>query len=229
MGTKVFPSCENCNCISTPFKFLSPEQLAFINRNRVEINFKKGESLLKQGTFTSHIIYIQTGLIKIFSEDSPSNLVLSIESKGYFLGLQSVFHPHKVPYSAIAFEDTSACLIDIKAFNKLIQENAKFAAGMLKRINDDSLRSYERMATLGLKQLHGRLADLLLCLSIRIYKSRKFRTSLSRRDMAEITLMSNESLSRVLKQMKDDKILQVKANHFEIIDIQALRMLSKVA
>ena len=133
-----------------------------------------------------------------------------------------------MPYSAVASEDTSACLMDIKAFNELIHKNGQFAAGMLKRINDDTRRGYERMATLGLKQLHGRLADLLLCLSVRIYRSRTFSTSLSRKDMAEITVMSNESLSRVLKDMKDDSILKVSGNQFEILNIESLRRLSKV-
>lgn len=228
MRGRELPTCENCECISTPFRFLKPDELAFINRNRVEIDFKKGESLCKQGTFASHVIYIRKGLIKIYSEEGHIDLVLSIESKGYFLGLHAIFKPHKMPYSAVASEDTSACLMDIKAFNELIHKNGQFAAGMLKRINDDTRRGYERMATLGLKQLHGRLADLLLCLSVRIYRSRTFSTSLSRKDMAEITVMSNESLSRVLKDMKDDSILKVSGNQFEILNIESLRRLSKV-
>lgn len=157
-----------------------------------------------------------------------ADLVLSIESKGYFLGLHAIFKPHKIPYSAVASEDTSACLMDIHAFSDLIHKNGEFAAGMLKRINDDTKRGYEGMATLGLKQLHGRLSGLLLCLSIRIYKSRKFLTSLSRKDMAEITIKSNESLSRVLKDMKDDSILKVSGNQFEILNIESLRKISKV-
>ena len=228
MRSRELPACDNCECISTPFQFLEPDELAYINRNRVDIDFKKGESLCKQGTFASHIIFIRKGLIKIYSEEGNIDLVLSIESKGYFLGLQAIFKPHKIPYSSVACEDTTVCLMDINAFGELIQKNAKFAAGMLKRINDDTLRGYERMATLGLKQLHGRLADLLLCLSVRIYKNRKFLTSLSRKDMAGITVMSNESLSRVLKDFKDDNILKVSGNQFEILNIESLRRLSKL-
>lgn len=118
--------------------------------------------------------------------------------------------------------------MDIHAFSDLIHKNGEFDAGMLKRINDDTKRGYEGMATLGLKQLNGRLSGLLLCLSVRIYKSRKFLTFLSRKDMAEITMKSNESLSRVLKDMKDDSILKVSGNQFEILNIESLRRLSKV-
>lgn len=227
MRSKTLPTCENCTCISTPFQFLNPDELVYINRNRVEISFRKGESLCKQGTFASHVLYLRSGLIKIISEENRTNLVLSIETSGYFLGLQVLFKPHKFTYSAVASEDTLACLLDINAFSDLIQKNARFAAGMMRRINDDIKRSYERIATLGVKQVHGRLSDLMLCLSVRIYKSRKFTTSFTRKDMAEITNMSPESLSRVLKDMKEEKLLKLNGNRFEIINIEALRRWSK--
>ena len=223
MRPETHPPCKNCTCISTPFRFLNQDELAYINQNRLEIKFKKGENLCKQGTPASHVIYLRSGLIKIISEENRGNLVLSIETSGYFLGLQVLFKPQKLPFSAVASEDTLACLWDMNAFAELIKRNASFAAGMMKQINDDINRSYQRIATLGLKHVHGRLSDLLLSLSVHVYKSTKFTTSLSRKDMAEITNMSPESLSRVLKDMKDEKLLKVNGKSFELIDIKALK------
>ena len=221
--SEILHTCKNCTCITTPFRFLNPDELAFINRNRVEIKFRKGENLCKQGTSASHVIYLRSGLIKIISEGNRGKLVLSVETGGYFLGLQVLFKPQKLPFSAVAIEDTLACLWDINAFRELTERNAGFAAGMLIYVTDDIIRSYQRIATLGLKQVHGRLSDLLLCLSKHIYKSSKFTTSLARKDMAEITNMSPESLSRVLKYMKDEKLLKVNGKSFELIDIETLK------
>ncbi len=220
-------SCHNCDCISTPFRYLSKEELSYINRNRVDVHFHRGESLCKQGIFASSIYFIKEGLIKIYSEDSHGTLVISIESRGFFLGLQALSPPHKYSYSAIAFEETSACILDLGAFRKLLTTNALFATAIVRQLSHDTRKSYERLATVGVKQLHGRLADLLLCLSVRIYKSREFTTSLSRGDMAEVTMMSGESLSRVLKDFRDEKILEVRGKHFRILDINALRRISK--
>ncbi len=221
--SEILHTCKNCTCITTPFRFLNPEELAFINRNRVEIKFRKGENLCKQGTSASHVIYLRSGLIKIISEGNRGPLVLSIETGGYFLGLQVLFKPQKLPFSAVASEDTLACLWDINAFRELTERNAGFAAGMLKYVTDDIIRSYQQIASLGQKQVHGRLSDLLLCLSKHIYKSSKFTTSLARKDMAEITNMSPESLSRVLKYMKANKLLIVNGKSFELIDIETLK------
>ena len=221
--SEILHTCKNCTCITTPFRFLNPDELAFINRNRVEIKFRKGENLCKQGTSASHVIYLRSGLIKIISEGNRGKLVLSVETGGYFLGLQVLFKPQKLPFSAVAIEDTLACLWDINAFRELTERNAGFAAGMLIYVTDDIIRSYQRIASLGQKQVHGRLSDLLLCLSKHIYKSSKFTTSLARKDMAEITNMSPESLSRVLKYMKDEKLLKVNGKSFELIDIETLK------
>lgn len=228
MRERNLPGCGNCNCISTPFKQLTPDELSYLNRNRVELRYKRGENLCKQETTASHIIYLRSGLIKIFSEEDRANLVLSIETKGHYLGLQTLHKPHKYNFSAKACEETTACLLDINAFSEVLNKNAAFATGMMKLVNDETRRSYERLATLGIKQLHGRLSDLLLCLSVRIYKSRKFSTSLNRKDLAQITNMSPESLSRVLKDMKEDDIINVKGNNFEIKDIESLRKWSRI-
>ncbi len=198
-----------------------------MNRNRVDVKYRRGESLCKQGIFASSVYYIKEGLVKLSSEDTHGSLVLSVESRGYFLGLQALSPPHKYTYSSIAFEDTSVCSVDIKAFRKMLTSNPLFATAIVRQLSNDTRKSFERIATVGVKQLHGRLADLLLCLSVRIYKSREFTTSLTRRDMAEVTLMSGESLSRVLKDLKEEKILEVEGKKFRILDINSLRRISK--
>jgi CRP/FNR family transcriptional regulator len=219
--------CQGCACISTPFRYMTPDELSYINRNRVDVQFRRGESLCKEGIFASSIYYIKEGLIKIFSEDLHGAVVLSVESRGYFLGLQALSSPHKYTYSATAFEDTQVCTLDINAFRKILVTNPLFATAIVRQLSKDTRKSFERIATVGMKQLHGRLADLLLCLSVRIYKSREFTTSLGRKDMAEVTMMSQESLSRVLKSFRDEGILSVHGKNFVIRDINTLRRISK--
>ena len=84
------------------------------------------------------------------------------------------------------------------------------------------------MACLTLKQLHGRFADLLLCLSLRIYKRKEFTIPLTKKDMASITNMSPESMSRVLKDFKKDKIIDLKGNKVSILNFEKIRHLSVV-
>ena len=99
---------------------------------------------------------------------------------------------------------------------------------MLQHLNSEILFSYERMASLSLKQLHGRFADILLCLSLRIYKRKSFKVPLSKKDLAGITKMSQESLSRVIKDFTKDKIIEYKGSHISTLDFEKVRHLSIV-
>mgnify|MGYP002867219693 CR=1 FL=1 len=207
---------------------LSTDELIQINKNRVEINFKKGETIFKQGALAGHIVYIKSGLVKVYREHGADELILSLESKGKMTGLQAIYSQNIYPFSVSAYDDVSVCLLDINSVKSLIGRNAQFASEILNIINEEALFSYNRMACLTLKQLHGRFADLLLCLSLRIYKRKQFNVPLSKKDMAAIMNMSQESMSRVIKDFKSDKIIELKGNQISILNFEKVRHLSIV-
>lgn len=228
MPNKFNKRCTDCSCMSLPFKELSTEELIHINKNKVEVNFKRGETIIKQGALAGHIVYVKKGLVKVYSEHANDELVLSLESKGQLLGLNALFNQNIYSYSVYAYENVEVCLHDINTINLLLQKNSKFAYQILNHMSATTLFSYERMASLSLKQLHGRFADILLCLSLRIYKRKSFKIPLTRKELAGITRMSQESLSRVVKDFTRDKIIEIKGSHISILDFEKVRHLSQV-
>jgi len=214
--------------MSLPFKELSNEELIQINKNKVEVNFKKGETIIKQGALAGHIVYIKRGLVKVCRDHANEELVLALESRGKLLGLHALFTQNVYTYSVYACEDISVCLHDINSISSFIKTNCNFSSQMLKHLNEEILFSYERMESLSLKQLHGRFADILLCLSLRIYKRKSFKIPLTKKDLAGITRMSQESLSRVIKDFTTDNIIKYKGNHVDILDYEKVRHLSVV-
>lgn len=217
-----------CACMSAPFKELTNEELIKINRNRVEVNFKKGETIIKQGALAGHIAYVKSGLVKVCRDHANEELVLALESRGKLLGLHALFNNNIYNYSVYACEDISVCLHDINSISGLLQKNCGFNTEILRHLSDEILFSHERMESLSLKQLHGRFADILLCLSLRIYKRKSFKIPLSKKDLAGITRMSQESLSRVVKDFTKDNIIEYKGNHIAILDYDKVRHLSFV-
>lgn len=225
---KVTKKCIDCECKSLPFTKLTVDELIQINKNRVDVSFKKGEIILKQGALAGHIVFIKSGLVKVYREHGENELVLSLESRGKMIGLQAIYSQNIYPYSISAYDDVNACLLDIDSIKELIGKNAAFGAQILNIVNEESLFTYSRMACLTLKQLHGRFADLLLCLSLRIYKRKEFYVPLSKKDMATITNMSPESMSRVLKDFTEERIINFKGNKISILNFEKVRHLSVV-
>lgn len=225
---KALKKCVDCSCKSLPFTKLSVDELIQINKNRVEVGFKKGETIIKQGALAGHIVYVKSGLVKIYREHGANELILSLESKGKMIGLQAIYTQNIYPYSVSTYNNVTVCLLDINAVKSLIGVNAKFSEQILNILNEETLFSYNRMACLTLKQLHGRFADLLLCLSLRIYRRKEFEIPLSKKDMAAVMNMSQESMSRVIKDFTKDRIINFKGNKITILNFEKVRHLSIV-
>ena len=130
-------------------------------------------------------------------------------------------------YTVAALEDVYACLFDMEVIRKIVKRNAGFSFSLLTKANEAQILTYERFFSLTMKQLHGRMADLLICLSDRVYESEGFTVDLSRKDLAELTAMSNESATRILKDFKDDKIIHLDGKAIKILNREKLVQVSK--
>lgn len=210
--------CLICKSKSSCFTHLNVDELGLVDNNRLEVKYRSGELICKQGSFASHILFLKKGLVKVYLEGKSKNHILSITSKGNLIGLPSLFGDPIFHYSVVAYEDSAVCHIDINVFKKFIHENAQFSAELIKLINENIINNYERFLSVTQKNMPGRFADVLLYFSDQIYKSTSFSLSLSRKDLAEFSSMSVESLSRTIKDFNDNNIVSVKGKNFEIVD-----------
>lgn len=213
--------------MSGPFKSLTKEQMAKVDENRTELTYAKGETICKQGAFISNMLFIKEGLVKFYLETKPNPTVISVEKNGYFIGLQSLFEQNVFQYSVEALEDTEVCLVDLKIFEKLVHENAAFGAGIIKYINYDMIKLYDKLQSLSQKQMHGRFAEFLLYLKDNIYEQNPFELSISKKDMADIISTSHESVSRMFTQLKNEGIIEEKGRVIHVLDEEKLEQISK--
>jgi CRP/FNR family transcriptional regulator, polysaccharide utilization system transcription regulator len=223
-----FTSCSvspyECKC----FEFLSDEQQALITENSVTINFKKGEIICKQGAFASHVLFVAEGLVKAFLDDKSNQLVLKIITKGNFLGLGSVSEDQNTfRYSAMAYVDTVINQIDINIFRRLLIENSKFAKEVIDILSANSAQIYGRFFCLTYKQSYGRLADIILCIADRIFKQTEFELPLSRKDLADLTGMSPETVIRLLKKFREEGMIAMEGKKFMVLDHKRLKRISE--
>ncbi len=224
---QIFVKCFNCSCMSGPFKELTKEQMAKVDKNRTELTYAKGETICKQGAFISNMLFIKKGLVKFYLETKPNPTVISVEKNGYFIGLQSLFENNVFQYSVEALEDTEVCLVDIKIFEELVHENAAFGAGIIRYINYDMIKLYEKLQSITQKQIHGRFAELLLYLKNNIYEQNPFNLSISKKDMADIISTSHESVSRLCTQLKKEGIIEEKGRVINVLNEEKLERISK--
>jgi CRP/FNR family transcriptional regulator len=214
--------------MSGAFKELTPEQLQRVDHHRSELSYRKGEILCKQGSFISNMVFIKSGLVKLYLENGDNPTIISIEKSGFFVGLPSLFVEDVFHFSVEALLDTEVCLVDINTFKSLLKENSGFATEIAHYLNNDLVYSYNRMASLTQKHINGRFAELMLYLSKNVYETNPFKTTISRKDMADLIATSHESISRLVKKFTEDQIINHKGHLFEIINEDKLKQISKV-
>ncbi len=229
MENKYTNTCTVINNLINCFEELTDSEKELVEQEKVVVTYKKGETICKQGAFASHIIYLKEGLCKVYLEGKDKNLILKISPSNNLIGLPSIYEGNNVfLYSACTYLDSTVEMIDINLFKNLIRKNPKFAFRIINILNENTVQTYGRFFCLTNKQLHGRMADIILCLADRIYKSQRFNLPLSRGDLAELTGMSTESVVRVIKDFKDDGLIIQEGKEFEIKNYEMLDKISQL-
>jgi CRP/FNR family transcriptional regulator, polysaccharide utilization system transcription regulator len=205
------------------FDRLTDEQRKLVEQRQVMVEFKKGENIARQGAFTTHVIYLREGLGKVYFERNNERIVLRVAAPGSLIGLTSLGQTQNIfQYSVSAYVNSVANLIDIRLFRQLIEQNGRFAAAIVDILSETAIQKNERFFGLTHRQSYGKLADLLLCLSGNIFKDKRFRLPLSRKDLAELAGMSTESVIRTIRRFEEDGLIKTSDKTFEIIDMEGL-------
>jgi CRP/FNR family transcriptional regulator, polysaccharide utilization system transcription regulator len=217
-------SPHHCRC----FEMLTPDERVSMDSHSVKVKYKKGETICKQGALASHIMYMESGLAKVFLEDGVNSLVLKIIPDGNMLGLSSVNSENNTyQYSAMAYIDSEIKQIDLRFFKQMLGQNPSFAQEVINILGSNSVQINGRFFCLTYKQSYGRLADILLCLSERIFRKYDFELPLSRKDLAELSGMSPETVIRMLKKFNDDGLIRMEGKSFSLLDPVRMKRISE--
>lgn len=226
--SKVDLHCSVFNYEQSWYELLTPEERTLIDEHSVSLKFKKGETVCKQGGFASHIFFLEEGLVKVYLEERDNNLILTLATNHSLLGLPSIFEGNnKLPYSISTYTDSRIRMIDIQVFKQLLKQNPTFAFRIINVLNENTSQIYGRFYSLTQKQLHGRLADILLCMANRIFKSDTFELPLSRADLGDLTGMSTESVIRMMKEFKDDGLIDMQCKSIVLLNMERLNRISQ--
>jgi CRP/FNR family transcriptional regulator, polysaccharide utilization system transcription regulator len=219
--------CRTCMNRWENFKTLTDDQMQIICDHRYEANFKPGEIIFKKGSPTSSIIFLVSGMAKVFLEGlDGKNIIISIAKPGMMISGPGTFGDMRHHFTLTSLTDVKACFIDMVVIKQLVHLNSIFAEGLLADISKKSLLMYYKLIGLTQKKMPGRLADALIYLSNQIYESDEFDIILSRQELGEFTNMAKESVIRILKDFEDGGVISSNCSRIKILDKAKLQMIS---
>lgn len=219
-------SCIDCKIKSAAVKTLNSTELENLGNNCAEVHFKKDDIIFKQGAFSSNIIYLKTGLVKIHISGPAKDTITKIAKAPSYLGIPTTFNEKINHYSATALEPTSVCFIDIEVFKDLIFKNGSFAYEIIVELCSGELSSFKKCVARTQNNINGRLANALLTLSKDIYGNGEFELPLSRLELGNFVDTSRESVCRILTEFDRDRIIKITGKKVKILNQKSLERIS---
>lgn len=210
------------------FTELFPEELMLLEGKRTQLLYQKGENLIKQGAFATHVIYVIDGLVKLYLQTGVGRQInIRLAHKGDFLAFPALFGEDYYNYSAVAVKDTTVSMIDREALQGLLRENTSFAM----RITTKNLRHeaflLEIIRNLSYKQMRGKLASALLYLSQPEFVEEEVFSYLTRQDIGDFASIPAESAIRFLKEFEKEGMLRLGGKDIHIVDMRRLEEISR--
>lgn len=221
-------SCNDC-CIKCDIFYALKKNATFYHSFKpIHLFFKKHEYICRQGADVTHAMYLVSGSAKLFIEGlNNRNISLYILKPHSYIGLLSFFESANYVYSVKALEDSYVCLMDLDFIKKLYISNHEFLLNLNTAFGKSVAAIMNKIITLNQKNIRGRLADSLLYLT-KIYNSDSFEMLLTRKDLGELSAISEENAVRLLTEFKNEGIISVSGRKISINDKKLLKKISEV-
>jgi CRP-like cAMP-binding protein len=207
---------------------LTPEQVERINNNSFVVSHSKGEEIFSQDKPISYLMYINSGLVKLYKNDQKHrSIILRLIGPGSYAGLFSAFYDNRYKFSATALEASEMVYISISLINEIILENGRFSMSIIRHLSNDGMDIMDKLIYFPQKQVPGRIAEVLLQFAL-IYKNTQFTLPLSRQELADYVYSTKESVSRTLTEFKNDRMININDRAITLQSMDLLKILSKL-
>lgn len=218
--------CSLCPYISKAASTLDDCHLNMLTNNHIVVSFRKGDTIIKQGTFSTNVIFLRKGLVKIHITGPSSEQIVKIAKPPNYLGLPTTFGDKVNHYSITALDDVEVCFIDFAVFRQLLAANDEFSYEIIQSLCRYELESFRRCVNRIQKQTRGNLADVLLAFADNFYHSDQFIMPLSQAEIGNLIDASRESVSRFLSEFEKDGIITTNGKEINIINKKRLELIS---
>ncbi len=206
-----------------------PELRDELKKNGFEILYHPGELILKQGSPAANICLIETGLVKVLKETkNHRQSIISVNGPGDFLGIMSHWNAQVVEFNVEAIDTSKIIMVDVNYFNSILNSSKEYFSYFLKLESGFSAQIINRLIAINQKQLPGRVADLILYFYNFYGCNSTFSFPLNRKELAQFSGTTKESLIRTLAEFRNDKIIELDDRHVKIKSIEIVKTLSRL-
>lgn len=202
------------------FNLLHSDDALRIKNEKATSFYKKNQPLFIEGSYPRGVFCIISGKVKVFSTgETGKEQIIRIAGAGDVVGFRALFSEEPYRLSATTLEESSIFVIKIEDFLELVHSQPELLQAVLRELSKESGERADFIKAMAQKTVRERLAIVLLVLES-IYKDDLI--NLSREDLANFVGTATETLIRLLKDFKDENLIEVQGRKIKLIDVDRI-------
>ena len=200
------------------FSQLAPAELQRVVEVARERSYPKNSVILFEDDPGDALYVVAMGQVKVvlIGEDGRE-VILSVLGEGEFFGEMALIDDEPRSAHVIAMEDSALIVLRREDFQGILIHTPALALALLKELSRRLRRVDEKVGSLVLLDVHGRVAQLLLDLADETDGQRITRR-LTHHTIAQMIGSSRETVSRTMRQFVDKGLIDVSRKDILIRD-----------
>ncbi len=191
------------------FHGLSDEVLASVARVSMMRRIPRGQSVVNAGDRPDYVYFALTGSFKVVvSDEDGREVILSILGQGELFGEMGMFDEQPRSASVIAVVPSDLVLIPKNDFRHIMQDNFDVAWRIMCNLAERLRNADRKIESLALMDVYGRVARLLIDMSEDVDGEAVVVRKISKQDIAKMIGASREMVSRVMKDLGQQGLIQ---------------------
>jgi len=206
---------------------LTSAQMCQIHEKLIRVSYSEHEMLFHEGEPASYLFALRAGQVKLTTSlPDGRQQILRVAVAGQLLGLE-IFKGGHYPFTAQTLTDIVACKIHHRDLQHILAENAGISWRVIQTLSQELDRADIQIRDLGLKTAQEKVSGFLLSLiPKRINGDDALPLLLSRREMAEMLGLTEETVSRVMAEFNRKKIIETHKGFIRIPNPKGLEKLA---
>jgi len=210
------PSCLNARIrAKTEWAALTSEQLESFNRKVVCKTYNVGQMIFVQGDPCKGVYLVEDGLVAVRKADEEGqSAIVRLAYQGDTLGYRPFLAKENHRATAEVIKEANVCFIDSHTMRDFLVSNPKLGISFLEHTAQALGNAEERLFQVAALSVRTRIIHLLVLLRDRYGTTTSDGTlfvelPMTRRDLADMIGARPESVSRALRDIQDEGLLNL--------------------
>lgn len=215
---------------------LPVKEFRLLKQEMQRMEIKKGKVLYREGTYSKGAYILRKGKVKIYQTNKEGKEQIAyIYRKGEIMGYRPMLCDEPHPVSATSLEDCVISFIPEKYFLYALDESPVLARRLLTNLTHEFTVWINKLTLFAQQPVRERVALSLLIINEK-YKNEKYKKeekghlpgyiNLSREDLSNYVGTTIETLVRILRYLKDEKIIATSGRRIVLLKPKELEKIA---